>query len=257
MTITADATTYAGSSSATNAASYATASQTPVAGDRVLVVVGSALSTGTANTPTITGNGQTWTAIGNVAVGVNKITMFSALMASPSAGTCTIDFAGQTQQRCIWSFVGFRSGLGTITLGTAATNSGTAASASVTVTDPGGGDGVHAGCYKANGSEAFTKDANYTLADETNTGAEIGRQQTQYLINSVSDLTPGWSWTTSVAWAAIGVVLLEPSAGAPVTSVVVGGAKKTVVSRNVVVGGVKKPVVNRWVIVGGVKKAAT
>ena len=36
--------------------------------------------------------------------------------------------------------------------------------------------------------------------------------------------------------------------------VVVGGAKKTVVGMNVVVGGVKKTVVNQWVVVAGVKK---
>jgi len=215
MAITADHATYAGAGSATNAASYTTGSQTPVAGDRVLVAVGSGVTSGTPNTPTIVGNGQTWNQIGVIGVGTHKLTLFECLVASPSAGTCAIAFGGQTQLRAAWSFVGFRSGLGTITLGTAATNSGTSTGASVVITDPGGGDGVFAASYKAQTGNFSAKDANYTQADQVSAGGEAGHLNTQYLINSVSDLTANWTISASVAWAASGVVLLEPSG--PVT----------------------------------------
>lgn len=52
------------------------------------------------------------------------------------------------------------------------------------------------------------------------------------------------------------LVALRPAGASPgVTgTVIVGGAKKSVVSRSVIVGGAKKTVVNQWVIVDGVKK---
>lgn len=89
------------------ASSYSTASITPTANKLLLAAVYSGYAAGTPNQPTLTSSGLTWVAVGTVVVGVNRITLFRALAASPSAGAVTIDFGGQTQDRCYWSISEF------------------------------------------------------------------------------------------------------------------------------------------------------
>lgn len=91
----------------TDATSYVTASQTPTAFRLVRGIIGSAAAT-TPNTPTLAGNGITWASVVTVTFGgVVRLTYFRGLVAAPTAGTVTIDFGGQTQSHCLYSFAEF------------------------------------------------------------------------------------------------------------------------------------------------------
>lgn len=106
--MTIAAATLAGNFSNTDATSYATASVTPTANRLVLIaVMGSTL--GSSAAPTLSGNGLTYVEVASQHLGDagNRLSVFRAMGASPSAGAITIDFAGVTQLRCHWSVVEF------------------------------------------------------------------------------------------------------------------------------------------------------
>lgn len=92
-------------SSATDATSYASASWTPVSGRPTFVAVATAISAGTANTPTATGtNGwnTTFTAVANAVQDQIKLTVFRVVPVSSVAGVITFDLAAQTQTGAAW-----------------------------------------------------------------------------------------------------------------------------------------------------------
>lgn len=109
-------------SSTVNASSVATASITPVANKPIYAGIIAVAPSGTGATPTLTGCGLTWVAVGNVTVGAvtNKLTVFRSIGASPTAGALTFDFAGQTQNSYIWSVM---QPTGAVATGTAAADS--------------------------------------------------------------------------------------------------------------------------------------
>jgi hypothetical protein len=105
-----------GSSTTTN-------SITPSAGKLVIVAVGNQVTTSNAGQPTVSGDGFTWTAIGSrqsaFSSGRFRVTLFRGVSNSPSTGALTIDFAGQSQERCCWATAQFAQ---TNTGGTNASN---------------------------------------------------------------------------------------------------------------------------------------
>jgi hypothetical protein len=107
------------SGSNADVASYETTSYTPVGNRLILATIQSrpnnlAL---TPATPTMTGNGLTWVQVATKLddSGDHRVTMFRAMVASPTEGTATIDFGGQLQEFCMWSIIEVR---GTDTSGT-------------------------------------------------------------------------------------------------------------------------------------------
>lgn len=92
--------------SITDATSYVTASITPNPYRLVLCTVRSKLSAGPA-APTVTGCGLTWVQVDSQASGAQRITLFRAMGAAPSAGALTIDFGAVTQESCGWSITEF------------------------------------------------------------------------------------------------------------------------------------------------------
>lgn len=90
--------------SATGAASYETASISPVANKLVLVAVSSVRVPGSA-APTVSGCNMTWTQVRTQLSedGNRRVTVLRGVSASPTPGTLTIDFGGQGQLRCGWS----------------------------------------------------------------------------------------------------------------------------------------------------------
>lgn len=92
----------------TDATSYTTASVSPSANTLQLLTVASTTRITTdPNQPTVTGNGLTWVAINtvvfdNTSSSRRRITTFRAMGSSPSSGTITIDFGGQTQTSGVW-----------------------------------------------------------------------------------------------------------------------------------------------------------
>ena len=90
--------------STVDANSFATASVAPPADHLILMTV--ANTHGTAATlPTVTGASMTWDQVDTVtnAAGLNRVTLFRAMAASPGSGVLTIDFGGVTQTACSWN----------------------------------------------------------------------------------------------------------------------------------------------------------
>ena len=86
----------------TPATSFNTASVTPTANRICLLAVG-ASGGALPNTPTVTGASATWTKIADVGInGFVRLTIFATFNAAPGTGALTIDFGGQSQDRCAW-----------------------------------------------------------------------------------------------------------------------------------------------------------
>lgn len=88
-------------SSTTDASSYTTSSHTLNANNRVIIVVGSAVSSGTPNTPTLSGHSLTYNLITVHNTETIKVSVFDVIVGgSNSTDTIVADFGGQTQLRC-------------------------------------------------------------------------------------------------------------------------------------------------------------
>ena len=93
---------------AASVTSATSASHTPASNKLQLLTVQSRTDISTdPNQPTVTGNGLTWVAIASVVydptgASRKRVTMFRAMGASPTTGTTTIDFGGQTQTDIDW-----------------------------------------------------------------------------------------------------------------------------------------------------------
>src|SRR5690606_16337121 len=91
-------------SSTTDGLSFQTASITPTANSLVLAFV---LTEGTAETPSLSGNGLTWT-LEETETGAGSgrnLHVYSAIGAYPSAGAVTITFASDNARAIVWSIV--------------------------------------------------------------------------------------------------------------------------------------------------------
>ena len=88
-------------SSGAPGSSVGTASVTPSANKLVLATVGWGFAT--TNTPTLSGNGITWVEVVKKRDNNHKIAVFRGMVASPTAGAITIDFAAETQNYVKWS----------------------------------------------------------------------------------------------------------------------------------------------------------
>lgn len=91
--------------SGTNLSSYATGSRTPTANQFSIAAVTNDSASGTPTTPTLSGNGITWTQLDtyvwDTSGGQARTTVFVAKNgASPSAGAVTADFGGVSQAGC-------------------------------------------------------------------------------------------------------------------------------------------------------------
>ena len=162
-------------SSTTNASSYATASHTPTGNRLVFAAVISRLNGAVPNTPTATGNGLTWVqvttvAFNTIATARSRLTVFRGMVASPSAGATTFDFAAQTQGSCAWSIKEFASidtgGTdGSAAVVQSATNSVDASVAALVVTLAafGSADNATYGAFGGSqGTGSFTPGAGFT-----------------------------------------------------------------------------------------------
>lgn len=92
------------------ASSFNTASIIPHSQRLILVSVIQYQSPGTANAPSVSGCGLTWTQVATITAdgGALRVTLFRA-MGSPAAGVLTLTFGGQTQTQVIWSVVEFQN----------------------------------------------------------------------------------------------------------------------------------------------------
>jgi hypothetical protein len=211
----------------TDATSYATASITPTANACVLLTVHSRISVADADgptTPTATGNSLTWVVVrskgGYAAPNFNRRqTVFRARGASPSSGTITIDFSGETQTHATWSVTEF----------TGVDQSGTHCSGGI-VQDIGADDGgVNGTTSTGTLTNNISSAANLTYASHvvtSNLTQTVGSGFTQR--SHVTEATDGTShliqtklnekvststWTGNHSWFVITVELKAERAG--------------------------------------------
>jgi len=84
--------------------STASGSFTPTLGRFAYACIMQELGSATPNTPTMTGNGLTWTNIETLLQGTgNRITMFTAPITTSQTGTVTFDYSSQTQDSVAWT----------------------------------------------------------------------------------------------------------------------------------------------------------
>lgn len=177
---------------------------TPTANKLQIAAVYARIVAGTANFPTITGNSLTWVSIGNsvATTGEQEITFLRALGSSPTAGSPTIDFAGQSQQRCYWSFTEFdgidtsgANGSGAIVQFVPAKDEG-ATNTGLLVTLASFGSANNASFGYVRGSDAgITAGSGFTELGQ-NSGATF--TEAEWKLN---DNTVDWSWALSTAFA--------------------------------------------------------
>lgn len=209
MAVTAANKTNSGQSGGT---SFVTASITPGANKLMILGVRNALAAGVPNVPTVTGNGLTWVQIATVldtaGTGTRRLTLFRALGASPSAGTVTIDFAGQTQANGDWTIEEFdnidtsgTNGSGAVlqsgTAGqTATTNTGITATLSALASAL----NASYGYIVKNAASGPTAGSGYT---ELHLFTTVNRAESEWKINGGS---PNWTWSSeSTSVTAIGI----------------------------------------------------
>lgn len=214
---------YESYTSGSAAASYSTASYTPPSGVQTYAVVRSLVSTGTANQPTLTGNGLTWTNIATHASGVYRITLCAASLDTPSADTLDADFGGQNQTDCTIIVFTVPDTDGTAVQSAGAGNTNTTAA----VTLSGFSDAANVALFAAYGNhgDAFpweARDGLRTIIAADMAGAADRPVLVGYLRGE--DLTPSAVYgTTGTNWIALGVELQTAQLPLiPITTRVVG-----------------------------------
>src|SRR3989338_3222110 len=159
----------------TSQTSYTTGSIAPSANKLVLLAVDSSRSPATANEPTVTGAGMTWTKVDTKidAANLRRTTVFRALSASPGSGVLTIDFAGQSQSKASWSIVEFdgidTSGTnGSGAIGNTASNEVTGTNTGLTITLGTFGSSANAtyGAYRVGVTTSVTEGSGFTEIGE-------------------------------------------------------------------------------------------
>lgn len=209
-----------GSFSTTDATSYTTASITPTANALVLLTVLS-VQTGGPPVPTVTGNGLTWVEEEsnlNTTTNNRRITIFRAMGASPSTGTITIDFAGNTQARCIWSVSEYTgvdtsgtNGSGAIVQKTeTSATPGNATSVTLTLSAFSDTSNMAYGAMWLFSAEDITNGSGFTSIYENSSGEGAQNMSTEYKLN---DNTVDWSWTSNVTYGAIALEIAVAPAG--------------------------------------------
>ena len=170
-----------------NPKSATTQSISPGANQLILAWVA---STATPNPgyPALSGNGLTWVGV-STAVG-NRISLFRAMGASPTAGPVTIDFGSSTQKSIAWSIVGFSgvdtsgtNGSGAVRQPASAFNAAAGPSGlTITLVSAIGSGNATAGGFQNDGAPAasISSGAGYTAFSEV------------YLSGPLSDLRTEW-----------------------------------------------------------------
>jgi len=197
--------------SGTDASSYSTASWTPTAGDLLLAFVSSTFSGGTPNTPTVSGNGLTWSQAATYAHDTSgtegRLTLLVAVATSPTAGVTTASFGGQTQlsgQMHIIAVAGADTSGGALAAivqtVTGAVNA-SATSGSLTYAALGNTSNGIVSAFWHQANETTTPGTGDTELADTGQAGPSGNMETQYETNATA---AGGTWTTSAGWGALG-----------------------------------------------------
>lgn len=202
--------------------SYSTASGSGTANALQLLLVGSQTAAATTNIPTITGAGLTWVQVATSIDSGNmrRATLFRA-MGTPSAGALTIDFAGQSQTRCGWSWseatgvdTSGTNGSGAIVQSaTAENNGGSSSGITVNLGAFSSANNATYGCIRFGTTTAgtVTPGSGFFEIGEAPSGSFIS-YQSQY--NLSNDTTCDWTWTSEATFTeAIAAEIKAASSG--------------------------------------------
>ena len=191
-----------------DATSKVTASWTPASNTPYVLVVFNRIASGTANEPTVTGNGMTWVSFETVLnSGNRRITLFRTLHASPSAEEITIDFAGQTQTQNAHMLVEFAGADTSGTNGSGAIvqsgehGSGSGTSYSITLSAFGSVNNVGFGASYHFANEVTTPGTDWTELYDIATAENTTGLQSQWKLN---DNVVTASWASSVDRLGVG-----------------------------------------------------
>lgn len=207
------------SKSSTDAASYATASVSPPSNEMITALVHNRKASGTADLPSLSGNGLTWEEVGTVLFHSNgaRLTLFRAMGASPSAGAVTIDFSGNTQTRCDWiveSHAGVEtSGAhGAAAVVQSATNTVSAGTTlAVTLASFGSASNATYGGVAINDNIAISEGSGFTETSDDGSAGPAARLQAQWRADN--DTSVDWSWATNANGGAIAIEIKAAGGG--------------------------------------------
>ncbi len=198
--------------STSNTTSYANASWTPPTnGLIVLFVVG--FRAAAADTPTVSGNGITWTQIGSslsFGTSFHRLSLFAANAVGSTAGATTISFGANAQTHCAGSFfhvtgVDLAGGVAAAFVQTpTGTGTGTTGTVNFAAAANVNNRAVVAFVHQAN--EATTPRTNWVEIDDLAGSADVRGLETQWR-NDAFETTATATWTTSSAWGGIGAEL--------------------------------------------------
>lgn len=198
------------------ATSFATASVSPTGNRLILVSVHAYISTGSVQpaTPTVTGNGITYTLVQAQDVdtsGVDRATewLFRGLATSPTSGAITISFGAVTMTRCAWSVdqsdsdidLSGVNGAGAIAQKVGATSAG-ATSLSVSYSPAMRSDSAGYSVWGHQVQEVKTPRTSWTELSDV-TSVTLATMETQFF--SGTDTAASASWTTSSRAGGIGI----------------------------------------------------
>ena len=195
--------------SSTDASSYETASVSIPKDRLILLTVANIRTPATANTPTVTGAGMTWTQVRTQAdtENIRRVTVFRGVSSSNTSGALTIDFAGQTQLRCGWSLSSFKN---TDISGTNASNAivqsagvGTDGSANTNIIVTLGAfssvDNATFGGIRLGTSTGVNAGSGFTELGQADMEGGTNPIQTEF--RNDNDTTVAWTWTSEVTRA--------------------------------------------------------
>lgn len=197
-----------------DASSYANSSWTPPSSGLIYVFVRNRAAV--PGTPTISGNGITWTQIATVTNGVSKETLFGADAAGSTTGVTTIDFAGATQLTCQASFshadVDLTGGVLAAFVQAVTATGSSVTTLSITLAAAAHADNRPiAGFFHAQ-NEAATERANWTEMDDLQVGLGGGGLETQYR-GDAFETTASATWVSTVDAVGIAAELKAIVAG--------------------------------------------
>jgi hypothetical protein len=196
------------SGSGTGATSYNTASISPTTNRLVLVFVRSAVSSGSANTPTISGAGLTFDNVfaefrsGGT---ISKISVFRAQSPSPSSGALTIDFGGQTQTLASWTIAEFsnvpigNNGSGALVTSNIVSGNPGSAATSLTITLNAFQNSLNAtfGAISLNVNTAITQGGGFSELGEFGNTSPDFRVESEFV--NTNDTSVDWSFASATA----------------------------------------------------------
>lgn len=200
-------------SSVVGATSFNTASVTPTANRLCLLMVTNAGS-GSPAIPTVTGASATWTQIATIEINTFvRVTVFRTFNASPGTGALTIDFGGQSQDRCGWILDDFTNTKTTGTNGADAINQSATNSAATTTTVVatlgaflGSLDATYGACVTQNGTlRTIAAGTGFTETVEVDTGDSLMALSSEFR----NDNDTSVDFTASGSASHLGIVAIE------------------------------------------------